>query len=163
MNILGISCHYHESAATLLRDGKIIAAVAEERLTRKKHDPSFPGRAIDYCLSEAHCAARDIDFVAFYEKPLVKFERNITMSMAWFPRSLGFFVDAMKNSFARQLWVRSAIIDKLDIPARRILFVPQHLSHAAAAYYPSPFDRSAYLTLDAVGEWTTGSWVLQEG
>ncbi len=163
MNILGISCHYHEAAAALLTDGKIVAAAAEERFTRKKHDPSFPDRAIDFCLAQAKLSAKDTDYVAFYEKPLIKFERTLTVSMTEFPRGLGFFVEGMKNAFAEKLWIQSAIINKLDIPAQRIFFVPQHLSHAAAAYYPSPFRKSAYVTLDAVGEWTTGSWGVGNG
>lgn len=158
MNILGISCHYHESAAALVRDGRISAAAAEERFTRIKHDPSFPSCAIQFCIEDSGLSPDAIDYVAFYEKPLVAFERTLTISMREFPWSGTFFVRGMKNAFAEKLWIKSIIMDKLGIPGDRILFIPQHLSHAAASFYPSPFKTAAYLTLDAVGEWSTGSW-----
>lgn len=163
MVILGISCHYHESAAALLKDGRIVAASAEERFTRKKHDHSFPANAIAFCLKEAGIRGQDLDYVAFYEKPLVKFERTVRMSMNEFPMSASFFVQGMKNEFKEKLWIKAAIVDKLHLPGDRVVFVPQHLSHAAAAYYPSPFPEAAFLTLDAVGEWTTGSWGYGSG
>jgi len=163
MNILGIACHYHEASAALLVDGKIIAASAEERFSRKKHDAGFPKQAIDFCLKEAGITPTDLDYVVFYEKPLVKFERTLTVSLNEFPRSLPFFVEGVSNAFSKKLWIADAIAGHLNIPRNRILFVPQHLSHAAASYYPSPFERAAYLTLDAVGEWSTGSWGTARG
>lgn len=163
MNILGISCHYHEAAAALVVDGKIVAASAEERFTRKKHDAVFPRKAIAFCLKEAGISERKLDYVVFYEKPLVKFERTLTVSMREFPSSMSFFVQGMKNEFVEKLWIRAMIAEKLHTSRDRILFVPQHLSHAAAAYYSSPFTDAAFLTLDAVGEWTTGSWGVCEG
>ncbi len=158
MYILGISCYYHESAATLLKDGVIIAASAEERFTRKKHDSAFPDHAISYCLTEAGITSDQLDYVVFYEKPLVKFERIVSMSVSEFPHARTQFVAGMRNSITRNLWIKSTIISKLSVQASQILFIPHHLSHAAASYYPSPFKRAAFLTLDGVGEWSTGSW-----
>jgi carbamoyltransferase len=163
MTILGISCHYHESAAALIIDGKIAAASAEERFTGVKHDSRFPVHAIDFCLSQAGIQPQNIDYVAFYEKPLIKFERTITMGMHNYPYALPFFVEGMKNAFSGKLWIQSKIENYLGITRERILFVPQHVTHAAASYYPSPFKSSAFLTLDAVGEWSTGSWGTAKG
>lgn len=157
MKILGISCHYHESAAALVVDGKIVAASAEERFSRNKHDAGFPSAAIQFCLDRAGVTSADLDYVVFYEKPFRKFERNLTMSLEAFPRAMGFFADSMRNALTEKLWIKSEIASKLDIDATKILFVPQHLSHAAASFYPSPFERAAVLTLDGVGEWTTGT------
>lgn len=156
MNILGISCYYHESAAALIRDGRVIAAGTEERFTRKKHDDSFPTHAIAMCLRTGGIRAEDLDHVVFYEKPFVKFSRNILMSMEFAPRSREYFVESMQNAFARNLWIKSKIAE-LGVAPEKILFVPQHLSHAAASFYTSPFRRAAVLTLDGVGEWTTGT------
>lgn len=163
MVILGISCHYHESAAAVICNGRIIAAAAEERFTRKKHDAGFPKNAIAYCLKETGVAAPELDYVAFYEKPFRKFERNLTVALTYVPDSRGWFVESMRNELTEKLWIKSAIIAELGIAPERILFVPQHLSHAAASFYPSPFARAAYLTLDAVGEWTTGSYGTAAG
>lgn len=163
MKILGISCYYHESTAALIVDGTVVAAIAEERLSRIKHDDSFPKLAIDFCLKQAGMTAEELDYVVYYEKPLVKFERTLTMAMHEYPFGLSFFVSGMTNAFVRNLWIRSAIIDHLGIPKDRIVFVPQHISHAAAGFYPSPFSECAYLTLDAVGEWSTGSWGICRG
>lgn len=158
MYILGISCHYHEAAAALVKDGRVVAASAEERFTRVKHDAAFPKKAIAFCLSQAGVTASDIDYVAFYEKPFQKFERNITISFDYAPHSLAWFVESIRNSLTEKLWIKSDIAGFLRIPEDRIVFVPQHLSHAAASFYPSPFDHAAFLTLDAVGEWTTASY-----
>ena len=163
MKILGISCHYHESAAALVVDGKVVAASAEERFSRKKHDAGFPSSAIAFCLAQAGIGAKDLDFVVFYEKPFRKFERNLTMSASFFPRSLGYFVDSMRNALTEKLWIKSEIAAKLDVDSEKILFVPQHLSHAAASFYPSPFEKAAVLTLDGVGEWTTGTMGIAKG
>lgn len=158
MKILGISCFYHESAASLIIDGKIIAASAEERFSRVKHDYSFPAKAINFCLDYCDIKSTELDFVVFYEKPFLKFERNLLISLEYFPNSLNFFIDSMRNFLTEKLWVKSIIVDKLKIDPEKILFVPHHLSHAAASFYPSSFKKAAYLTLDGVGEWTTGSW-----
>lgn len=163
MKILGIACHYHEASAAILIDGKIIAASAEERFSRKKHDADFPKQAIDFCLKEAGITPAELDYAVFYEKPLVKFERTLTESLNEFPKSLPFFVEGVSNAFSKKLWIADAIAGHLNTPRGRILFVPQHLSHAAASYYPSPFSHAAFLTLDAVGEWSTGSWGVARG
>lgn len=158
MNILGISCFYHESAAALLCDGKIIAASAEERFSRKKHDASFPQEAITFCLQQGKINTSNLDYIVFYEKPFRKFERNLMMSLEYFPKSYSLFTDSMKNFLTEKLWIKSIIASKLHVDAKKILFVPHHLSHAAASYYPSPFKEAAFLTLDGTGEWTTGCW-----
>lgn len=163
MHILGISCFYHESAAALIKNGKIIAASAEERFSRKKHDYSFPSKAIDFCLREANIRVNELDYIVFYEKPFVKFERSLTISLRYFPKSLTFFIDSMRNFLTEKLWIKSTIAQKLNVKSNKILFVPHHLSHAAASFYPSPFENAAYLTLDAAGEWTTGSWGVAQG
>lgn len=157
MYILGISCHYHEAAAALIKDGQILAACEEERFTRVKHDNSFPKNAINFCLKVTKATTGQLDYVVFYEKPFLKFERNIVNSLKFFPFSSSFFIESIRNSFLDKLWIKSLICKELRITPEKVLFVPQHLSHAAASYYPSPFTRSAFLTLDAVGEWTTGS------
>ncbi len=163
MTILGISSHYHESAAVIIRDGRLIAASAEERFSRKKHDAGFPKQAIAYCLKEAGMRANELDYVAFYEKPFQKFERNLTISLRYAPESRSWFVESMRNSLTEKLWIKSTIVSELGIAPEQVLFVPQHTSHAAASFYPSPFSHAAYLTLDAVGEWTTGSWGTARG
>lgn len=163
MKILGISCDYHESAAALVVDGRIVAASAEERFSRKKHDAGFPNGAIAFCLAKAGIVAADVDFVVFYEKPFQKFSRNLTTSIEYFPSSLGYFVDSMRNALTKKLWIKSEIAAKLDVDEEKILFVPQHLSHAAASFYPSPFEHAAVLTLDGVGEWTTGTMGTAKG
>lgn len=161
MYILGISCFYHDSAAALLKNGQLIVASAEERFSRKKHDTSFPKQAIAFCLQQAGIQAKDIAYVVFYEKPFVKFERNLITSLENFPHSLSFFVDSMRNFLAEKLWIKSDI-QLLGIDSTKILFVPHHLSHAAASFYPSPFSKAAYVTFDGAGEWTTTSWGIGE-
>lgn len=163
MNILGISCHYHESAAALLVDGRVVAASAEERFSRKKHDASFPHRAIRFCLEYGNLGSKDLDWVVFYEKPFVKFQRHIEVASRYFPNSLGYFVDSMRNALTEKLWIKSVIATQLKIDPAKILFVPHHLSHVAAAFYPSPFERAAFLTLDGVGDSSTGSWGAARG
>lgn len=163
MYILGISCYYHESAATLIEDGKIIAASTEERFSRIKHDSAFPEQAIAYCLKEAGIGAEQLSYVVFYEKPVVKFERMLSFAVSEFPFSLSQFVYGMRNSLSRNLWIHSGILKKLGIRPDQILFVPHHLCHAAASFYPSPFTKAAYVTLDGVGEWSTGSWGIAKG
>src|SRR3989338_8809891 len=152
MYILGISCFYHESAAALIKDGQIIAAAAEERFTRRKHDSGFPLQAINFCLKEAGINLEDLDHVVFYEKPFLKFERLLISSIFSVPFSYRLFRESMLTFLPDKLWVKSIIRDKLKVDRSKILFVPHHLSHAASSYYPSPFDEAAVLTLDGVGE-----------
>tara|TARA_B100000242_G_C43054304_1_gene492982 strand:+ start:3492 stop:5330 length:1839 start_codon:yes stop_codon:yes gene_type:complete len=170
MYILGISAFYHDSAACLLKDGEIIAAAQEERFTRKKHDASFPTHAIEYCLKEAGIVANEINNVAFYEKPFVKFERILETYLAFAPKGFTSFVKAMPVWIKDKLFQKSLLIKKLKLKLdesvnwnERLLFSEHHLSHAASAYYPSPFDSAAVLTLDGVGEWTTTSLAIGKG
>ena len=170
MYILGISAYYHDSAACLLKSGEIIAAAQEERFTRKKHDAGFPHHAIQYCLKEAGIAASQISNVVFYEKPFVKFERLLETYLAFAPKGFASFAKAMPIWIKDKLFQKSALIKELkltldeDINWReRLLFSEHHLSHAASAYYPSPFESAAVLTLDGVGEWTTTSLSLGKG
>ena len=170
MYILGISAFYHDSAACLLKEGEIITAAQEERFTRKKHDSGFPHHAILYCLKEAGVAAKDIDNVVFYEKPFVKFERLLETYLAFAPKGFTSFAKAMPVWVKDKLFQKSALIKELkstlDESAdwrERLLFSEHHLSHAASAYYPSPFDSAAVLTLDGVGEWTTTSLAIGKG
>ncbi len=159
MNILGISAFYHDSAATLVRDGQIVAAAQEERFTRKKHDADFPSNAVDYCLGAGRLKAEEIDFVVFYEKPLLKFERLLETYIAYAPRGFGQFLVGIP------LWLRQ----KLHLPREmdkalsgkykgRYVFTEHHESHAASAFFPSPFEEAAILTFDGVGEWDTASF-----
>ena len=170
MYILGISAFYHDSAACLLKDGEIVAAAQEERFTRKKHDAGFPIHAIKYCLKEAGIAAKDIDNVVFYEKPFVKFERLLETYLAFAPKGFTSFAKAMTVWIKDKLFQKSALIKELKSTlddsidwSQRLLFSEHHLSHAASAYYPSPFDSAAVLTLDGVGEWTTTSLAIGKG
>jgi len=157
MHILGISCFYHDAAAALLRDGILIAAAEEERFTRKKHDSDFPEKAIEFCLRRGGITAADLDYIVFYEKPFVKFERIIFTSMQTFPKSAGLFREAMKNWLLDKLWIKGLIKQKLGADDGKILFSEHHLSHAASAFFCSPFDEAAILTVDGVGEWATAS------
>ena len=170
MYILGISAFYHDSAACLLKDGEIVAAAQEERFTRKKHDAGFPSHAIQYCLKEAGIAAKHIDNVVFYEKPFVKFERLLETYLAFAPKGFTSFAKAMPVWIKDKLFQKSALIKELKSTlddsidwSQRLLFSEHHLSHAASAYYPSPFDSAAVLTLDGVGEWTTTSLAIGKG
>jgi carbamoyltransferase len=155
MYVLGISCFYHDAAAALLRDGQLVAAVQEERFSRVKHDPEFPKHAIAFCLERAGITAQDLDYVVFYEKPFVKFERLLLSIGSTFPRSLRVFREAMPQWMGEKLWVRGIIREKLGVPLDRILFTDHHVSHAASAFFCSPFTDAAILTADGVGEWTT--------
>ena len=157
MFILGISCYYHDAAAALLQDGVLIAAAEEERFTRKKHDYSFPKHAIDFCLRQAGITSRDLDYVVFYEKPLLKFERILLTTLQTFPQSWGVFRESMITWFNDKLWIKGHILTTLNIPDEKLLFVEHHLSHAASAFFCSPYDESAILTIDGVGEWTTAT------
>ena len=170
MYILGISAFYHDSAACLLKDGEIIAAAQEERFTRKKHDAGFPHHAILYCLKEAGIAAKDVYNVVFYEKPFIKFERLLETYLAFAPKGFASFAKAVPVWIKDKLFQKSLIIKELKSTLdenvewrERLLFSEHHLSHAASAYYPSPFDSAAVLTLDGVGEWTTTSLAIGKG
>lgn len=155
MFILGISCFYHDSAAALLQDGLLVAAAEEERFSRKKHDYGFPQQAINFCLEQAGIIAQELDYVVFYEKPLLKFERILMTTLQTFPQSWGVFREAMIAWFNEKLWIKSQILTTLGIPNEKLLFVEHHLSHAASAFFCSPYDEAAILTVDGVGEWTT--------
>jgi carbamoyltransferase len=155
MAILGISAHYHDSAAALIEDGVPVCAVQEERLTRTKNDAGFPMAAIEWCLDRAGHEPRDLEAVVFYEKPMLKFERILTMTLRGFPRSWGSFPRAMQNTLGSKLWVKGTIASELGVPGERILFTEHHRAHAAAAFFPAPTRRAAILTADGVGEWAT--------
>ncbi len=157
MRILGIACYYHDAAAALLVDGLLVAAAEEERFTRKKHDSSFPKNAIQYCLDTAGIQGADLDYVVFYEKPLLKFERILLNSLATFPKSYPVFREAMVAWFDEKLWIKSRLQTHLNVPTERILFVEHHLAHAASAMFASPYEDAAVLTVDGVGEWTTAA------
>ncbi len=156
MKILGLSCFYHDSAAALLVDGGLVAAAHEERFTRKRHDPSFPREAVRFCLAEAGLAPADLDYVVFYDKPLLKFERLLQTYLGTVPKGLASFNKAMPVWLREKLWTTRVIRNELDYDGE-LLFTEHHLSHAAAAFFPSPFREAAVLTVDGVGEWTTAS------
>ncbi|MDP6477089.1 MAG: carbamoyltransferase [Nitrospinaceae bacterium] len=156
MNILGISAFYHDSAACLLRDGEIVAAAQEERFTRKKHDDSFPKEAVEFCLQEAGISVADLDYVGFYDKPFVKFERILETYLSIAPKGLRQFLSAMPVWLKEKIWTRSNIRVNLQYSGP-VLFSEHHESHAASAFYPSPFEEAAILTMDGVGEWATSS------
>lgn len=155
--ILGISAYYHDSAAALLRDGEIIAAAQEERFTRKKHDPGFPKQAIDYCLRSAAITATQIDYVAFYDKPFIKFSRILETYLTYTPKGLASFVMAIPLWLKQKLWIPDLIEKELGEKVT-VLFPEHHESHAASAFFPSPFQEAAFLTIDGVGEWATSSF-----
>ncbi len=157
MYILGISCYYHDSAAAIVQDGKIVAAAQEERFSRKKHDFRFPTNAIQYCMKEAGITAKDLAYVAFYDKPLVKFERLLETYLAYAPRGLQSFMMSMPLWLKEKLWIPNLIEKDLGYEGE-ILCPEHHESHAASAFYPSPYQEAAFLTLDGVGEWTTTSY-----
>src|SRR6266849_2434272 len=138
MNILGISCFYHDSAAALLRDGDLIAAAEEERFSRIKHDFGFPEQAIAFCLEQGGLRAQDLDYVVYYEKPFLKFERILSSCVQTFPRSYAVFRESMVAWLSDKLGVRNLITDKLEVPSNRVLAIDHHASHAASAYYASP-------------------------
>ena len=155
--ILGISAYYHDSAACLVEDGRIVAAAQEERFTRKKHDANFPSRAIEYCLREGGITTADLDLVGFYEKPLVKFDRLLETYAACAPRGWKSYLMAMPVWLSEKLWMSSDIQEHLDGYKGEIYFGEHHESHAASAFYPSPFEEAAIVTMDGVGEWATSS------
>jgi carbamoyltransferase len=156
-NILGISAYYHDSAACLVVDGRVVAAAQEERFTRKKHDASFPSRAVDYCLREAGITTAQLDLVGFYEKPLVKFERLLETYVSGAPRGYKSYLMAMPLWLSEKLWMGDDIAENLEGYTGEVLFGEHHESHAASAFYPSPFENAAVVTMDGVGEWATSS------
>ncbi|KAB2880333.1 carbamoyltransferase [bacterium] len=163
MYILGISCFYHDSAAALIKDGEIIAAAQEERFTRKKQDDNFPHHAVHFCLNHAGIVLSQIDYVAFYEKPLVKFERLLRTYFAYAPFGLNSFMKAMPQWIRKKLWMPELIMDELKEFKGKIIYPEHHESHAAAAFFPSPYSEAAFLTIDGVGEWTTTSFGVAKG
>lgn len=162
--ILGISAFYHDSAAALVVDGQVVAAAQEERFTRKKHDFNFPTHAIEYCLEEAGLKPADLDWVGFYDKPLLKFERLLETYLAYAPRGFRSFLKALPLWATEKLWLPREMSKGLNHEYnRRFVFVEHHESHAASAFFPSPFEEAAILTLDGVGEWATASFGRGEG
>ncbi len=161
MYTLGISAFYHDSAASLLKNGQIIAAVQEERFTRKKHDQTFPINSVKYCLKEADITINDIAIIAFYEKPFLKFERILETYLSHTPRGLGSFLKSMPLWIKKKLWIKTIIQDELGYKGK-ILFPEHHASHAASAFFSSPFNDAAFLTMDGVGEWATTSYGIGE-
>ncbi len=157
MYILGISCYYHDASATLLKDGAVVAAAEEERFTRKKHDISFPINSINYCLESQNININDIDYIGFYEKPFLKFERILHQHLEGFPRSYRTFLSKLPSWFNEKLRVVKTIRKKLKYH-KDVLFVQHHLAHAASAFLVSPFKEAAIITVDGVGEWTTTSY-----
>ncbi|RMD87191.1 MAG: hypothetical protein D6808_01850 [Candidatus Dadabacteria bacterium] len=155
MYLLGISCYYHDASACLIRDGEVIAAAEEERFSRIKHDHRFPANAINFCLEFEQINAADLDYVVFYEKPAIKLDRVIGTLAKRYPRSKDIFWRVMENWGREKLWIAETIKKRLQIPKNKILFSEHHLSHAANAFYLSPFEEAAVLTVDGVGEWIT--------
>lgn len=162
MYILGISAFYHDSAACLVKDGEILSAAQEERFTRKKHDHNFPQKAIEFCLKDAGIKAEQLDLVAFYDKPFLKFERLLETYLAYAPVGIKSFIKAMPLWIKEKLWMKEMIKDKLGYTGK-IIFPEHHESHAASAFYPSPYNKAAILTMDGVGEWTTTSYGIGDG
>ena len=158
MYSLGISCYYHDSAAALLKDGHVVAAVEEERFSRKKFDDGFPKMAIDWCMKEANISPSDLDSVAFYDKPVLKFERLLDNYIAVAPRGLYSFLDVIPKWLHKRLWIKNDVKKILKGFKGEIIFPEHHMSHAAHAFYTSTFDESAILTIDGVGEWSTTSF-----
>ena len=162
INILGISAFYHDSAACLVRDGRIIAAAQEERFTRKKHDPAFPQNAVAYCLREGGIEADHLDYVAFYEKPFLKFDRILHSYLAYAPSGLRTFLMAIPLWIRERIWMKELIRQETSCKCK-IIFPEHHESHAASAFFPSPYAEAAFLTVDGVGEWTTTSFGAGRG
>lgn len=162
MHILGISCFYHDSAACLIRDGKIRAAAQEERFTRKKHDPRFPKNAVAYCLEEGRIEAQDLDYVVFYDKPFMTFERLLLSYLTVAPRGVRSWIEAMPLWLGQKLNIPKVIQRETGYEGE-VLYTEHHEAHAASAFYPSPFDEAAILTIDGVGEWATASYGFGKG
>jgi carbamoyltransferase len=169
VRVLGVSAFYHDSAAALVEDGRVVAAAQEERFTRKKFDANFPMRAIEYCLAEARCTLPDVDYVVFYDKPFIKFERLLETYLTYSPSGFTSFRMALPLWLREKLFQKSLLADELKVLdpefdwQKKLLFCEHHLSHAASAFYPSPFERAAVLTLDGVGEWATTAMAVGDG
>ena len=164
MNILGISAFYHDSAAALVQDGSVVAAAQEERFTRVKHDSRFPSHAVDYCLQSAGLKPEQLDYVVFYEKPLLKFERLLETYLAYAPRGFRQFLAGLPVWLKHKLHLPREMDKALGHAYKgRYVFTEHHESHAASAFFPSPFDQAAILTMDGVGEWATASFGLGQG
>lgn len=163
MDILGISCYYHDAAAVLLRDGQLVAAAEEERFSRIKHDYGFPKNAIKYCLEAGGTTGPDLDYVVFFEKPFRKLDRILATVLQTYPQSWKVFRESMISWVLDKLWVASTLESQLGIKKDKVLFSEHHLSHAASAYLCSPFDESAILTVDGVGEWVTATYGIGKG
>jgi len=163
VTVLGISAFYHDSAAALIRDGEIVAAAQEERFTRRKHDAGFPKNAVAYCLKQATIGPKQLNYVAFYDKPFVKFERIVETCLAYAPRGLKSFLISFPVWLKEKLFMSDLIQKELDGYRGDILYPTHHESHAASAFYPSPFDEAAFMTLDGVGEWATASFGVGKG
>lgn len=159
--VLGISCYYHDAAACLIEDGDIVAAAEEERFSREKHDATFPDQAIDYCLAEADITIDEIDYVGFYEKPIEKFDRILETALTVAPFGFRTFIEGLPLWIRKRLWMRGDIKEKLNYDGE-ILFGGHHESHAASAFYASPFEEAAILTVDGVGEWNSTTWGVGE-
>jgi carbamoyltransferase len=162
MYILGISAYYHDSAACLIREGDIVAAAQEERFSRKKHDHRFPASAVEYCLEEAGITAEEVNLVAFYDKPLLKFERLLESYIDYAPSGIRSFLMAMPLWLREKLWIREQVAKSANYKGQ-VLFTEHHESHAASAFFPSPFESAAVLTMDGVGEWATSSYGYGRG
>ncbi|HYO63105.1 MAG TPA: carbamoyltransferase [Pyrinomonadaceae bacterium] len=162
MYVLGISAYYHDSAACLVRDGRVVAAAQEERFTRKKHDHNVPARAVEFCLRQAGIAGEEVEFVAFYDKPLLKFERLLETYIDYAPAGLRSFIMAMPLWLREKIWIREQVARHADYKGK-VLFTEHHESHAASAFFPSPFESAAVLTMDGVGEWATSSYGYGRG
>ena len=163
MRILGLSFYYHDSAAALVDDGVLVAAIAEERLTRVKHDSGFPAEAIDFVLGQAGITIHDVDYVVFYEKPFVKFERMLLSAMATFPRSAAVFRESMQRWVSDKLWIKSMMSKRMGLPSSKLLFADHHVSHAASSFFTSPYEEAAVLTVDGAGEWSTATMGVGRG
>ena len=163
MNILGLSFYYHDSAAALVQDGVLVAAGAEERFSRRKHDAGFPQLAVEFVLRQAGITIHDVDYVVFYEKPFVKFERMLLSAMATFPRSVAVFRESMQRWITDKLWIKSMMAKRLRVPSSKLLFCDHHMSHAASSFYTSPFEEAAILTVDGAGEWSTATMGVGRG
>jgi len=162
MIILGISCFYHDSAAAIIKDGQIIAAAQEERFTRIKHDNNFPYKAIEFCLNSLRISINEVDYIAFYEKPIIKFDRILTQHIQHFPKSIKVFFKTIPSWINDKLQIKNILKDKCHYHGK-IVFIPHHLSHASASYLTSPFSKAAILTLDGVGEWATTTYGVANG
>ena len=163
MNILGVSAFYHDSAAALVKDGVLIAAAEEERFSRIKHDFGYPELAIEFCLQQGGLRIEDLDYVVYYEKPFIKFERILTTALQTFPRSYVVFRESMVSWLAEKLWVKNLFSDRMNVPLDKVISIDHHAAHAGSAFYPSPFDEAAILTVDGVGEWATAAFGVGKG